>query len=366
MSFESGNITFRMFYLPQPLPRDYVERFAARAAPPITTLGSEPIHGWVTGRHLLDTHITAETALFAGFLRMTLMRAERKIPESLLRAECRMEELVRMQAEGRAEIDRRTRSEIRKEISDRLLPTMPPQLKGMALVHLPKSQVLYAEAVSDKQMDALEASFRETMGFGLIPVSPVYAAAHRLKVDVRDIAPASFSPDCEDETAGDSIGQDFLTWLWFYSEARGGMIRVPDRGDFGIMVEGPLMFVLEGQGAHETVLRRGTPELSVEAKIALLSGKKLRRAKLLLARGQDTWQVTLDADLFTFRGLKLPEAEKLEPVSRFQERMTSLDTFTGTFFDIYDRFIKERTDAKVWEKTRTEIHRWVSERSARK
>jgi hypothetical protein len=236
----------------------------------------------------------------------------------------------------------------------------------MALVHLPESQVVYAEAVSDKQMDALEASFREAMGFGLIPASPVYAAAQRLKIDVRDIAPASFSPDCDDETVGNSIGQDFLTWLWFYSEARGGMMRVADRGDFGIMVEGPLMFVLEGQGAHEIVLRRGTPELSVEAKIALLSGKKLRRAKILLARGQETWQVTLDADLFTFRGLKLPDGEKLEPVSRFQERMTALDTFTGTFFDIYDRFLKERTAAKVWEKTRADIHRWVNERSARK
>jgi hypothetical protein len=366
MSFESGSLTFRMFYLSQPLPRDYIDRFAARAAPPITTLGSEPIHGWVTGRHLLDRNITQETAHFAGFLRMTLMRAERKIPESLLRAECRMEELARMQAEGRAEIDRRTRSEIRKEISDRLLPTMPPQLKGMALVHLPKSNTVYAEAVSDKQMDALEASVRETLGFGLIPVSPIYAAAQRLKIDVRDIAPTSFSPDCEDDVVGNSVGQDFLTWLWFYSEARGGMMRVADRGDFGIMIEGPLMFVLEGQGAHEIVLRRGTPELSVEAKIALLSGKKLRRAKLLLARGQDTWQVTLDADLFTFRGLKLPDTEKLEPASRFQSRMASLDTFTGTFLDIYDRFLKERTDAKVWEKTRAEIHRWVSDRTARK
>jgi hypothetical protein len=366
MSFESGSLSFRMFYLAQPLPHDYLARFAAKAAPPISTLGPEPIHGWVTGRHLLDTNITSDTAFHAGYLRLTLMRAERKIPESLLRAECRMEELARMQAEGRAEIDRRTRTEIRKEITDRLLPTMPPQLKGMAFIHLPESNVVYAEAISDKQMDALEASFRETMGFGLIPVSPVYAAAHRLKVDVRDLTAVSFSPDCEDDAVGDSVGQDFLTWLWFYSEARGGMMHIADRGDFGLIIEGPLMFVMEGQGAHETVLRRGTPELSVEAKIALLSGKKLRRAKLLMARGQDTWQVTLDADQFTFRGLKLPDAEKLEPVSRFQERMTSLDTFTGTFLDIYDRFLKERMDPKVWEKTRSEIHKWVSGRTARK
>jgi hypothetical protein len=366
MSFESGSMTFRMFYLPQPLPRDHVARFAARAAPPISTLGAEPIRGWVTGRHLLDTHITKDTATYAGYLRLTLMRAEKKIPESLLRAECRMEELARMQAEGRAEIDRRTRSEIRKEITDRLLPTMPPQLKGMALVHAPGTSVVFAEAVSDKQMDALEAGFRETMGFGLIPVSPIHAALNRRRIDVRDLKPTSFSPDCDDDAVGDSIGQDFLTWLWFYSEARGGIMRVADKGDFGIMIEGPLLFVLEGQGAYETVLRRGTPELSVEAKIALLGGKKLKRARLIVARGQESWQATVDADLFTFRGLKLPEGEKLEPVSRFQERMTALDTFTTVFLAIYDRFVDERADEKVWAATRAEIHRWVSGRAARK
>ncbi len=366
MSFESGSATFRMFYLPQPFPKDYIARFANRAAPPISTLGNTPIHGWVTGRHLLDNKITKETALHAGYLRLALMTAERKIPESLLRAECRMEELVRMQAENRADIDRRTRSEIRKEITERLLPTMPPQLKGMAIVHLPGSDFLYAEAVSDKQMDALEANVRETMGFGLIPVSPVHAAAQRLKRDIRDLEPSSFSPDCEDDTVENNPGQDFLTWLWFYSECRGGIMTLKDGNTYALMIEGPLTFVLEGQGAHETVLRRGTPELSVEAKIALLGGKKLRRARLLLARGQETWQVTLDADQFSFRSLKLPEGEKLEPISRFQERMTSINTFTNSFLEIYDRFLAERLDAAAWKKTRTEIHRWVSERAARK
>jgi len=366
MSFESGSMTFRMFYPAKHFPKDVIERFAARAAPPLSVLGDTPLRGWVTGRHLLDNHITHDTAYFAGYLRLTQMCAVRKIPESLLRAECKMEELVRMQADNRAELDRKTRSEIRKEIEARLLPTMPPMLKGMALVHRPESDVVFAEAVSDKQFEALEAAFRETLGFGLIPISPQYAAARRMKANVNDLAPTSFSPDCDDESVSNSTGQDFLTWLWFFSEARGGMLKLPSGGDFAVMIEGPLTFVMEGQGAHEMVLRRGTPQISAEAKIALLSGKKLRKARLLVARGQDTWQVTLDADAFTFRGLKLPEGEKVDPAGRFQERMTSLSTFTTAFLEIFDRFMKERLDDKAWDKTRGDIHRWVSERSARK
>ncbi len=365
MSFESGSISFRAFYLPQPLPRNFLEKFAGRAAPPLTTLGDEPIRGWVTGRHLLDNRIEQDTAMYAGYLRLTLMKAQRKIPESLLRAECRMEELARMQAEGRAELDRRTKTEIRKEVADRLLPKMPPQLTGMAFIHAPGTDLVYAEAVSDKQVDALEASMRETFGFGLIPATPIHAAAHRLKIDVRDVPPTSFSPDCEDTAVGESIGQDFLTWLWFSSETRGGMMRV-EAGEFAVMVQGPLTFAMEGDGAHEAVLRRGTPELSAEAKIALLSGKKLRRSRVVIARGSETWEFTLDADQFTFRGLKLPEGEKLEPISRFQERMTLVKTFLDVFLGMYERFVKERTDAKTWANTQKQIHMWVSERAARR
>jgi hypothetical protein len=365
MSFESGSVSFRAFYLGQPLPRNHIEKFASRAAPSLKALHEEPIRGWVTGRHLLDNRIEKDTAYYAGYLRLTLMKAERKIPESLLRAECRMEELVRMQAEGRAEIDRRTRSEIRKEISDRLLPAMPPQLQGMGFIHVPETEIVYVEALSDKQIDALDVSMRETFGFGLIPVTPANAAAHRLKLDIRDLPPASFSPDCEDSAVGESIGQDFLTWLWFCSETRGGMMRL-EAGEFAVMVEGPLTFAMEGEGAHEAVLRRGTPELSAEAKIALLSGKKLRRSRILIARGTETWQTTLDADQFTFRGLKLPEGEKLDAISRFQARMTMIKTFLDAFYGMYDRFLKERNDPKLWAATQKQIHMWVTDRAARR
>ena len=366
MSFESGSVSFRLFYLPQPLPRNHLERFAAFVVPPLTALRDTPLHGWVGGRHLLDRTIDEHTAHYAGYLRVTLMRAARKIPESLLRAECQMEGLARLQATGQPELDRKTRSAIRKEISERLLPPMPPQLKGMTLVHQPESDWLCAEVLSEKQFDAFEAGFRQTFGFGPIPVTPLHAAAKRRKLDVRQLPATSFSPDCDDDSVTDSIGQDFLTWLWFFSEVKGGMARLGDLGEFGVMVEGPLLFVLEGNGAHETVLRRGFPLLSAEAKTALQCGKKLKRAHVILARGQEAWRVTVDADEFIFRGLRLPEADKLDAVSRFQQRLTAITLFKDAFLALYDRFLDQRADAKAWPAVRNDIHRWVSDRTARK
>lgn len=373
MAFESGSASFRIFYVPRPLPRNAMERFAEHAAPPIDTLSDGTIQGWVTGRHLLDRNITEDTGSFGGFLRLTLMQAERKIPESLLRAECKMEELARMQADGVDRLGGTARREIRRAIEARLLPQMPPQLKGIHFVYDARSELLFSSALSDKQVDALQVHFAQTLGFSLIPATPDMAAMKRGQVNVRDWEAASFSPEREDEEVSHDPGLDFLTWLWFVAEARGGQLKIEDVGEIAVMIEGPLMFVIEGVGAHEIVLRKGEPLLSAESKTALLGGKKLRRAKVTLANGDAAYSFTLDALPFSFRGLKLPEQNtdakgekiKLDAISRFQERMDQLDFFQKAFFGFYDRFVSERRDAKKWAATLKEIHAWVAGRKTR-
>jgi len=284
----------------------------------------------------------------------------------LFRAECRMEELARQQAMGVAVLPAKVRGEIKKEVTDRLLPSMPPTLKGITLVYDSNSRLMFATALSEKQVDAFNISFGQTMQMQPILLTPAAAAAWRRKVDVRNWDPASFSPEVEAEPGEETVGLDFLTWLLFASEARGGIFQIPDIGETGVIVEGPLMFVMEGAGAHEAVLRKGEPVFSVEAKTALMSGKKLRRAKVTLARGKESWQCTLDAQDFAFRSLKLPDSEALDPVGRFQERMRHLDTFAGAFFGLYGRFLDERADAKRWATTLKEVHKWLADRGARK
>ncbi len=365
MGFESGSISFRMFYLAGRMPGDAIRRFAKHAAPPLDALGREAITGWVTGRHLLDRNITEETAHVAGHLRLTLMKAERKIPESLLRAECFMEELAELQARGVQFLKREVRSEIRRTVMERILPNMPPTLQGIPFVHDSRADLVYAGATAEKQTEAFIIQFGHTTGVTLVPATPAAAALKRMRVNVRDIDPTSFSPECEDALASDSLGQDFLTWLWFHSEARGGMVRL-DNAEFAAAIEGPLLFVNEGDGAHEALLRRGTPLVSTEAKTALLSGKKLRCARLTVARGDEMWTCSLDAETFTFRGLKMPKGDAVDPVGRFQERMLSLETFREAFLGFFDEFIKERSEPALWKATRKDIHAWVAGRTAKR
>lgn len=365
MAFENGSVSYRMFYVTRAMPEDAVALFAEHAAPPIKTLSDGEIHGWVSGRHLLDRVITKDNAYYGGFLRLTLMKAEKKIPESLLRAECRMEELARAEAQGKAYLTRSERKDIKDEITSRLLPEMPPILKGIPFVYDERDGVIYAGALSEKQMDAFMIYFSQTLGFSLIPVLPETAAAKRLRVDIKQWAPSSFSPEMEDGEAGQDPGEDFLTWLWFFSEARGGVASLKGLGEFAIMIDGPLHFILEGDGAHEAVLRRGEPRLSAEAKTSLLSGKKLKQARLTLAEGEAQWSCTFTAAGFVVRSLKMPPLEKMDAVTAFQERMNQIARFSEALLQLFDRFVEERQQVSQWKKTQTDIKDWVSSRKMR-
>ncbi len=272
-----------------------------------------------------------------------------------------------MLSTGQSFVDRKTRNEIKKEVLARLMPSMEPTLTGIHFLYDPRAKLIYVNATSDNQLDAFRANFLSTLGIDLIAVDPSTAAIARKEVNVRDWEPVSFSPEVPDEELESTPGTDFMTWLWYRSEACGGMTKHAEYGEFGFAVEGPLLLERVASGAQETALRKGLPSISTEAKAALLGGKKLRRAKITLARGDEIWSFGFDAHAFVFRGVKLPEPkEMLDPVARFQDRVLKLDMLREVVLSAYDQFIAERGNSAGWEETKHAMHEWVSDRAAKK
>jgi len=362
MGFEKGPLGFRMFFVSRDLTAADVDKFAAQALPPFSTLAEEEVHGWVAGRHLLDRNITEENAFLGGYLRLTLTQAKKTVPTSLLQAECAVEEMAAMEVEEKQYLNQQARSEIKKQVKERLLPDMPPQLKGIDFVFDEHSRMVYASATSEKQLDAFVLSLMQTTGVMAEVADPEAIAAKAEGIDVHNWEPASFSNELEDGMVDGTAGREFLMWLWYSSEKRGGLANIPDIGEIAYMVEGPLTFVMEGKGAHEIVLKKGEPMLSAEARTALLNGKKLKKAKVQLARGEETWTFALDADEFIFRSLKLPQTEAFDRVGKFQERMVLLEAFRQSFFHLYGEFVKERNSSKDWKETKAAMRQWVAER----
>ena len=362
MGFEKGSLSFRMFFAQRDFEESDIEKFAAAAFPPLNTLAEEEIHGWVAGRHILDRNITEETAYLGGYLRLTLTQAKKTVPASLLAAECAVEEMVTMEAEDKQYLNQTQRAEIKKSIKERLLPEMPPQLKGMDFVFDKRSHMIYCTATSEKQLDAFVLSLMQTTGVVAQVADPENLASKDAGVNIQSWGPSSFSDELEDGMVDGTAGREFLMWLWFCSEKRGGLAQIPEVGEIAYLVEGPLTFVMEGKGAHEITLKKGQPMLSAELKSALISGKKLKKAKVQFARGEEVFEFTFDADEFVFRSLKLPQTENFDRIGKFQERMVFLETFRQTFFHLYSEFVKERDDSNAWKETKETMRKWVADR----
>ncbi len=365
MSFESGSLSFRIYSLSRPLPEDYIERFAKHSAPSIETSVAGGVSGWVTGRHLLDSDIREETAHYAGYLRLALLEIEKKIPPSLLKAECQIEELAMLAADGKQFLNQKDRAEIRESVTDNLLPQMPPQLKSIPLVYQPGGVTLYASALSVTKNDLLCARFLNSMGYNMTPCAPDRLVELHKKPDVRGWHPTSFSPKVGDESMMEVYpGREFLTWLLFSFDARGGIVEVDGVGSVSLLIEGPLTFYHEGGSVYETILKSGEPVRSSEASTCLMNGKLLRKATVTIAIKEEPWQFGIDGDEFVFRNVKLPETEKgLDSVSRFQDRIGRIDQLRDIFLGLYDRFITIRCTPSSWAKEKREMRNWVASRA---
>ncbi|MFO7937543.1 MAG: recombination-associated protein RdgC [Kiritimatiellia bacterium] len=362
MAFDQGAVNFRLFYMQNTLKPDILTEFAEHAAPPVSTLSKDPISGWVTGRHLLDRQITDEKCMFGPYLYTTLMKAERKVPEALLKAHCKLEEEVELKARSVEFLPRKVRAEIKQRVIDSLLPKMPPTLTGIPTVIDFSRNLLLAGAMSDKQIDALTPYFKQTTETQPILLTPDTAALKRKRLNHNDLSLTSFSPDKTIEPPPSStLGMDFLTWLWFDWEKNGGIHKNLKGEEFGYMLEGPLTFFREGEGAHEALLRKGMPLNSREAMTALLCGKKLKKVKFVLAHQEKVYSAAVDAE-FAFRSMKLPKIEQMESSGIFTERMRLIEIFLDDWFALFDRFLELRSNTSAWNDTVNAVRIWIDKR----
>ena len=357
MSFESGSVTMRPFISQQELEEDSSILFLAHALP--FTENVQEAVGWTGTKHLLERDIADYSIKKAGHLHINLVKAERKIPPSLLKTECKIEEIAEMSATGNQFLKRQARAEIKKAVTDRLLPQMPLTLSAVETAGCSDGHTYLSTATSDSNVDSLCSLWKETLQSDIIPLTPEVSALHHHQVQLNDFRSASFSPT--GELSPDSrVGDDFLTWLWYHAETQGGMIGKDS--EFAVLFEGPLTFVHEGMGAHETILRKGMPTASLEAKQALTAGKKLRKAKLTVARGEDVFSFNLDSLEWVFSGMKIPTDKTLDPISRFQARVLAIEQLLQVLVGVYGEFLSLLEDGTLKESVVADMREWISDR----
>ncbi len=365
MSLDTGTISFRAFYLRDDIafcPADVLNAMGAKAAPDLATAAVEKPSGWVGPDHLLDRDLSPDHCVCGDWLHVQLMQAERKVPESLLKAACKAEEAAELKARGGDWLPRAVRAELKQRTAAYLRSQAQPTLSGVGVWINTKTRMMLAEATTDGKVDWVSPAVKEVTGCLPILATPETAAI-KAGVNANDLEPSRFADTAGDAPVRVALGQEFLTFLFWRYERDGGAFRLDVHGrDMGYLLEGPLTFYREGHGAHEVGIRKGNPLNSREAVTCLSTGKLLRKAKFVLAVDDKTWTAIVD-DTFCFKSVKLPLGEGATPYEKFVERTGDVVTFLAAWFGLYQGFVKVRSDAKAWGLVAADVREWVTARN---
>ena len=163
------------------------------------------------------------------------------------------------------------------------------------------------------------------------------------------------------------LGQEFLTWLWYKSEERGGSIDLPDIGDLTVVFEKHILLESGDGDSFEKVICQGLQAELKEARTALRMGKKLEQARILLGRGEYEWNLTIKASRFEFKSVKTPktmadseetddpdavEGRILEKIGLYEEALHLVD-------ELFRLYLKIRLSAS-WAEELTKVQNWIN------
>lgn len=155
------------------------------------------------------------------------------------------------------------------------------------------------------------------------------------------------------------LGCEFLTWLWFASEERGGKA-----GEVEFSVLGPLKLVSGHGDAREITIKGSDPTASPEAIKALARGKVLRKATVRLLSGGQTYEASLSGDTLAFGGVGVSVPARLPLEDRVMKRLQDLAGFHATLGALYAHFIELRFDAARWAGEMDAMRDWLEREAA--
>jgi len=164
------------------------------------------------------------------------------------------------------------------------------------------------------------------------------------------------------------LGQEFLTWLWWKSEERGGSVEIPGYGDIALAFEKHMLLEYgEGESSEKLICSGLQAELQ-EARTGLQVGKKLEQARIKITRGDQEYNFTLAAAMMEFRNVKLPktagtEAEESaspeEVEGMILERIFLFEELIKTVNQLFQIFLEIRT-GREWGEELQNVRAWIA------
>ncbi len=387
MSFLTGRVTALRFRVDGPPPRlfteEHLERLDAFRAGRQRIASADGVEcGWAAGGHVLDTDFQPGKNIINDALCFELRIDTDKLPGDLLKAyvEVELAALSKDNPSGRPSA--RQRKEAREAAKERLEEEAKDgRYKKRKCIPVlwdaVTNEVLFG-ANSLTHVDRLVSLFQQTFGYSLDAMT---AGRRAFALDdlantqaLTDAKPSTFvqgvTPEDSawivDDTSRDFLGNEFLLWLWFTTDAVDDTIKASDGSDITIMLARTLNLECpSGQTGSETISHEGPSRLP-EAKRAIQSGKLPRKCGLTIVRHGDQFELALHAETLAIAAAKLPNLPEdvTEAHARLHERVTQVRDLLQGVDLLYQAFTAART-ARDWSTdTLPRIQRWLQRSEA--
>jgi hypothetical protein len=190
---------------------------------------------------------------------------------------------------------------------------------------------------------------------------------------VDDSTPSVFLPGLSstdvawiaDESSRDFIGNEFLLWLWYYTDVHSDTLTLADNSEVTLMLARTLTLECpRGQTGHETISSDGPTRLP-EARRAIQSGKLPRKVGLTMVRHSEQSELTLHAETLAVSGAKLPPPdEQADARGKLDDRANQLRTLIETLDLLYDVFGQKRFSSE-WEQELLGMQKWLKREERR-
>lgn len=410
MSFSSGQVSFCRFNVegdsPKSVTEDLLSRLTEHAFVESSVGSPEQIEvGFTSTGHMLDTEFSHQANAFGVSSNRLLigLRIDTHKPPAELKRAYRMLNTQAAAAESPTGYASRNEKRDAAEEADRMLhgdlvagrfrkSRTAPVLWDLATkqVYLGTTTTTAVEQLSSLMTQAFDVKLHAITAGALVGTQLLGRGRTR---DYEDLTPSPFTApppearDAADDAEGsqrgpvtvpqlpwlarsvdlkDFLGNELLIWLWYLTETHEGRIDMAD----GASDSEPIYIAIDqtldmdcawGVRGKQT-LRGDGPTRLPEAGDALEHGKWPRKVGLILARGDDQWQLTLGGETLNVNGAKLPTIEDVEDDRELlDERLERIVTLAEAIDDLVWTFASQRVGSS-WASGRKAISAWIANR----
>lgn len=163
------------------------------------------------------------------------------------------------------------------------------------------------------------------------------------------------------------LGQEFVTWLWYKSHERGGVVDIPGVGDIILVFEKHLLLEYGVGESLEKLICQGLQAELTEARTGLRMGKKLEQARVHIGRGEYEWDLTIRASMFDFKSVKTPKtmaaSEESDDASALEGRVLEKIGMIEQVLHLVDEMFRMYLNVRLseeWGKELVKVRDWIN------